>query len=321
MARIAKLLLLICVAACLFYSEARAQTPDAAPPIRVSVERVNVGVTVTDSSGNFVPGLRRDDFHIFDNRVEQPLTDFSPISEPAQLLLLIESGPAVLFLGKNHARAADTLLTSLAPADRVAVATYSRSPDLIQPFTKDKPVARESLQQMNFMAGFAELNLSSSLAAALDWLAQIPGKKNIVLLSTGVDTSPEATWQAIQTKLQISDTRILAVSLSGDFRKPAKFKKMSREQRSERAEVKEVFAEADQELRRVAEATGGRAYFPANAEEFERAYAEIAQLIRNEYSLAFTPASHDGQIHSLKVVTRNSSHRVDHRQAYLAPTP
>ena len=320
MARVAKLL--VCVALALRYSEARAQTPDPAPPIRVSVDRVNVGVTVTNTSGQFITGLQRDDFHIFDNGVEQPLTDFLPISEPAQLLLLIESGPAVLFLGKNHARAADTLLTALAPADRVAIATYSKSPELIQPFTRDKSIARLSLQQMNFMAGFAELNLSSSLASSLDWIAQLPGKKTIVLLSTGVDTSPESAWQAIQSKLQISDTRILTVSLSGDFRKPAKLhKKLSREQRDHRAEVKEVFEEADQELRRIAEDTGGRAYFPANAEEFDRAYAEIAQLIRNEYSLAFTPASRDGQIHSLKVTAKHSSYRVDHRQAYLAPTP
>ena len=296
MARVAQLLVLLWAASSPFFFPIRAQTPPSTPPIRVSVDR--------------------------DNGVEQPLTDFLSVSEPAQMLLLIESGPAVLFLGKNHARAADTLLTALGPSDRVAIATYSRNAELIQTFTCDKTVARLSLQGMNFMAGFSELNLSSSLAAALDWLAQIPGKKTLVLLSTGVDTSPESTWQAVQRRLEVSDIRILAVSLSGDFRKPAKAKKkLSREERSDRAFVKQVFADADQELRSVARATGGRVYFPTNAKQFDRAYAEIAQLLRNEYSLAFAPSARDGHVHSLKVTAKHSWYRMDHRQAYLAPAP
>src|SRR5437867_9402912 len=93
--------------------------------IHVSVDRVNVGVIVTDHSGHFVEGLHREDFHVFDNGTEQPLTGFAAIEEPAQVLFLIESGPAVLFLGKNHLHSADSLLKSLAVNDRVAIASYS----------------------------------------------------------------------------------------------------------------------------------------------------------------------------------------------------
>src|ERR1700758_3857039 len=56
-------------------------------PIRVNVDRVNVGVIVTDSHGNFVEGLRREDLHVFDNGVEQPLSDFAAINEPANVVL------------------------------------------------------------------------------------------------------------------------------------------------------------------------------------------------------------------------------------------
>src|SRR5947209_9491475 len=112
-----------------------AQEPQAAPAIRVSVQRVNVSVTVTDVAGNFVEGLRRDDFRVFDNDVEQPITDFLPLEEPAQVLLLVESGPAVLFLSKNHLLAADEFLTSIAPHDRVAIASYTRAPEPLLNFT------------------------------------------------------------------------------------------------------------------------------------------------------------------------------------------
>jgi Ca-activated chloride channel homolog len=298
-----------------------AQSQEPTPPIRVSVNRVNVGVTVTDSTGHFIEGLHREDFQIFDNGVEQPITDFLSIEEPAHLLLLIESGPAVLFLGKNHLLAADTLLTTIAPTDRVAIATYSRSPELLVDFTPNKTTARMALQGISFASGFAELNLSSSLAAAIDWLAPLPGKKTVVLLSTGVDTSQTHNWQLIRQKLSTSDVRILCVSLAGDFRKPAKGKKLSKDKREARAFVKQVFGEADQWLRELSHSTGGRAYFSRNTKEFNRAYAEIAQLIRHEYSLAFAPPAADGQLHSLKVKARNSAYQVDHRQAYLAPPP
>jgi VWFA-related protein len=283
------------------------------------VNRVNVSVTVTDSAGHFISGLRREDFQIFDNNIEQPITDFLPIEEPSQLLLLIESGPAVYFLGQDHFRTADTLLTSIAPSDPVAVAAYSNVPQLILGFTPDKTAARFALQNLNFNIGFGELNLSASVASTLDWLAPLPGKKTIVLLSTGFDTSPPETWNIVQQKLQTSDVRILAVSLSGDFRKPIKGKKRNAKNRTN-SEVDEGFRKADESLQQLSTATGGRVYFPKTAAEFQHAYAEIAQLIRHEYSLAFAPPVADGQLHALKVKVKDPSYQVDHRQAYLAPT-
>jgi hypothetical protein len=84
---------------------ALAQQPAAPPePIRVSVDRVNVGVTVTDAHGKFIGGLRREDFQIFDDGVEQPITDFAPIDEPAQVLMLVEAGPSVFFLEAGQIR-------------------------------------------------------------------------------------------------------------------------------------------------------------------------------------------------------------------------
>jgi Ca-activated chloride channel family protein len=298
-----------------------AHSQEPSPPIRVTVNRVNVGVTVTDTTGRFIEGLHREDFQLFDNGIEQPITDFLPIEEPAQLLLLIESGPAVYFLGQGHFRAADTLLTSISPADRVAVAAYSNAPQLILGFTPNKAAARYALQSLNFNLGFAELNLSASVAAMLDWMAPTPGKKTIVLLSTGVDTSPAGNWQIVQQKLQTSDVRILAVSLSGDFRKPVKGKKHAAPNTAERDSVNEGFRKADDSLQQLSAATGGRVYFPQNAAEFNRAYAEIAQLVRHEYSLAFAPPAADGQLHSLKIKAKNSAYQIDHRQAYLAPAP
>src|SRR5213080_403120 len=298
-----------------------AQENPQKPTIRVGVDRVNVGVIVTDHSGHFVEGLRREDFRIFDNGIEQPLTGFAAIEEPAQVLFLIESGPAVLFLGKNHLHSADSLLKSLAVNDRVAIASYSKEPELLLDFTPDKPAVRLALQNLNFTLGFGALNLTSSLASTIDWLESFRGKKTVVVLSTGVDTSPPERWQAIQQRLRTSDVRILAVSLSGDFRKYPRWRKLSPEERENRSFVKQGFAQADQALRQLSEASGGHVYLPKNEKEFDRSYSEIAQLVRHEYSIAFSPPTSDGQLHTIQVKVKRMWCRVDHRRAYLAPGP
>ena len=288
------------------------------PPLKVTVNRVNVGVTVTNSRGKFVSGLQRQDFRLFDNDVEQPIANFLPVEEPAQFLLLIESGPSVFLFAKNHILAADALLTSVAPDDRVAIATYSRGLDLVLDLTADKSIARLALRSIDFRTGFGDLDLFSSISAAIDGLAPMPGKKTIVLLSTGLDTSSGINWESLLAKLQIADVRIIAVSLAGDLRKPNKKKKLTANEKMARAELNKGFAEGDESLQQLSTATGGRAFFARNAKEFVNAYAEIADLLRHEYSLAFAPTSFDGRVHALRVEVDRAEVRVDHRPAYLA---
>jgi Ca-activated chloride channel homolog len=307
--------------------ENRQEPPQA---IRVSVERVNVGVVVTNPSSRFVEGLRREDFHIFDNGVEQPLTDFATIEEPAQVLLLIEAGPAVYLLEGGHLQAAFALLNGLSPDDRVAVVKYADAPQTLIDFTTDKQAAVAAFGHLRFNLGFGSLNLSASVSKVLEWLASVQGKKSIVLLSTGVDTSPSNEAARVLQELKLSDVLLLAVSLKGGLQpsQPGNKKKSAAANPSKTAQQ---FEQADQLIKGMAESTGGRAYFPGNAKEFDAAYSEIAQLVRHEYSLAFAPPARDGTVHRIEVrveapknATSNvpaPSYRVDHRQAYLAPAP
>jgi Ca-activated chloride channel homolog len=296
--------------------------------IQVSVDRVNVGVIVTDLRGQFVEGLRREDFRVFDNGIEQPLTGFAAVEEPAQVLLLIEAGPAVYLLEGGHVQAAVALLNGLSNDDRVAVVKYADSPTALLDFTVDKQAALAAFGELRFNLGFGSLNLTSSVSKVVEWLASVRGKKTIVLLTTGVDTSPTNESALAMQQLKVSDVRLLAVSLAGDLQnpEPAGKKKTPAINSSKTAAQ---FEQARQLLKRMAESTGGRAYFPTNAKEFSSVYVEIAQLVRHEYSLAFAPPAHDGLVHSIEVqvVTAQkpaanasgSPYRVDHRQAYVAP--
>src|SRR5580693_3164003 len=119
-------------------TSANVQQPE---PIRVSVDRVSVGVLVTDPWGKFAEGLQRTNFHIFDKGVEQPITDFLNVEDPAQALVLIEAGPAVYLLEGSHLRAAQEFLSGLSPDDRVAVVKYADAPRGLVDFTANKQSA------------------------------------------------------------------------------------------------------------------------------------------------------------------------------------
>ncbi|MBZ5701738.1 MAG: VWA domain-containing protein [Acidobacteriia bacterium] len=331
------------------YSSAQQPSPQSPASIRVEVNRVNVGVIVTDAQGKFVEGLRQQDFHVFDDGVEQPLTNFAAMDEPAQIVLLLETGPAVYLLEGSHVRAASSLLDGLAPGDRIAIVAYADRPSPLLDFTADLPSAAAALSSLRFNLGFGQLNLASSLIALYDSLASLPGKKTIVLLSTGVDTSPQPAWDALPARLLTGDVRILAVSLGGELRAPPPTGKSGKRSKQDKknpspnavspekaAAAEQGFAEADARLSAITAATGGRVFFPKGPREYPAVYAQIAQLVRHEYSLSFAPPARDGHVHSLEVRVSSAPtppgtpsappapathpvYRVDHRRAYLAP--
>ncbi len=336
----------------LFAAPSPAQSPSEqsqSASIQVSVNRVNVGVTITDAQGNFVPDLRRENFHIFDDGVEQPITDFANVIEPAEVFLLVEAGPAVYFLASTHVQASHSFLEGLSTGDRIAVAKYDAAPQIMLDFTTDKPAAYGALANVRYYVGFGSLNLSKSLNTVLDWLAKTQGKKTIVLLSTGIDTSSPTDIDGALSRLKISDVRLLTISLSGAMRapaQPAKGKKKNKkdkstdEEEAQKAAAKAAFAaqgfdEADRLLRALTDATGGQVYFPNNPQDYATMYAQIAQLIRHEYSLAFTPPAHDGKVHNLEVritppnttpppdqsaAASQPTYKIANRRAYVAPS-
>jgi Ca-activated chloride channel homolog len=301
------------------------------PNIRVQVDRVNVGVVVTDVHGRFVEGLHRADFHLFDNQVEQPVTDFLSIDEPAQVLLLVEAGPAVYLLESGHVQAVQTLLDGLAPSDQIAIARYDERAEPILNFVTDKSLAGGMISQLRFNVGFGQLNLASSLLTALDWLAAVPGKKSIVLLSTGVDTSPPDAFVKLLDCLKTTDVRVVPVSLTAELHGAAPADKKSSKKNQvpdpKTQLANEGLARADEELNSIAQASGSRAYFPRTTRDFAQVFSEISQLIRHEYSLGFKPPIHDAQVHTIEVrllpLAGDSSvapaYRVGYRKAYLAP--
>jgi len=235
------------------------------------------------------------------------------------LFFCSKPAPELFFNKANEVRAAGLFLDSLPASHRVAIVSYSRDPGLLLDFTADKAAARDAIAAMNFKVGFSELNLIACVNSTLDWLAAMPGKKTIVLLSSGIDTSPHLNWPEAEQVIMASSVRILAVSVTEEKRRSTQGKVLSREQRENLKYAKANFADGDRGLRQLAEPTGGLVYFPKNDKDFDRAFSQIGQLVKHEYRLSIVPTPPDGQVHTLNVKVNRLWSHTDFRRGYFVP--
>ena len=324
---------LVCAFRTVALRPGRPQQSAASPPqatLKVRVSLVKVDVSIVDAHGKFLEGLQKQNFRVFDNGAEQPVTFFTSTDAPAQVLVLIETSPAVFLIHRQHLAAAYSLLNGLSSDDRVALASYSDSSHLILPFTADKQALACTLLNLQYSLGSGELNFYDSVSASLDWLSNVSGKKALVLLTTGLDTSPSGHWQSLIEKLRGSEVTIFPVALGGSLRS---FQGSAPVAPGAAVPHGLSFAVANRALQALADSSGGQAFFPRQDKEFVAIYRRIAEALRHEYTLGFTPPTFDGKFHSLHLEVFDAKgrplatggnkprYRIFARQTYLAPYP
>jgi len=309
------------------------QDSAAKHPLEAKTELVKLDVTVLDNTGNFVGGLTEDKFRVRDNGIDRPIVFFTPVDAPARVVVMLETSPAVYMLKDEHVAAAYALVNGLAQDDQVALITYADVPRELLSFTTDKAALLATLGANQYTMGMADLNLYNSTATVVQALAALPGKKAIVLLSTGLDTSTRDHFDTLVQKLRAEDIVLFAVGLGGALDAPdpaAKPAKKSKHQAAETPAEPSELEKARAALFTLATITGGSAYFPIAGQDFATAYQGIAAALRHEYVLGIAP-QHDGQIHKLAVTVAadpaakpkkshdSSQYRVSAREGYVAP--
>jgi VWFA-related protein len=271
-------------------------------PLKVQAELVFVQVSVEDGNRVFRGDFDRSQFRIFDNGAEQNLAFFNSVDTPAHVAVLLETSPAVYLIQSQHIAAAYALLDGLAPDDLIALATYDRSARVALDFTSDRSAITRTLDSMQYFLGMGDLNFYDAVNFTLAWLEAPLGKKALVVLSTGLDSSSESRWNALQTELEKTDVSAFTVALGGPVR-DFKSKKAARAPQAS-------FQRADTALREIAKTTGGQSYFPVTPDDFVKAYREISTQLRHQYLLAYRPPPHDGRVHSIEVRVLNAQGRV-----------
>jgi Ca-activated chloride channel homolog len=296
--------------------------------IQARTEIVRVVVSVMSPSGDFMSGLTQKDFRVLDRGAETPVLSFSPNDAPAKVVVMVETSPAVYLIQNQHLAGASALLEGLAPYDQVALVAYDDGPRGLLDFTSDKPSLATAIGQLQYTLGTGQLNFFISISQVIDQIAPINDKKALVLLTTGLDSSPRSNWNALMARLRTQDDVIFPVALGGNLRTAQPDKKKKPEPGEPRNPLS--FAQSTADLQALATMTGGRAFFPNSPNDFVPAYRQIAAALRHEYVLGIAP-QHDGKFHLLEVQligpdgqpfaydAKNPAPRIFAREGYQAP--
>jgi VWFA-related protein len=272
--------------------------------IKVNVPLVNVDVMVTTKSGEFIPGLTKENFRIFEDGSPQQIADFNVTkAAPITAVLLVEYGATNYSFMINALQASYAFANTLQKDDWVAVAYYDMLPHILVDFTQDKRAVYGALNQIR-IPGFSETNEFDALYDTLDRLDRVEGKKYVILVSTGIDTFSRITLDKILKKVkETKDVTIFPISVGWIIRAMYEARGRAAPHGMGIPVTNMDYLQADNEMRTFAAMTGGRAYFPRFEAEYSEDFQAIANDIRHQYSIAYHPSNTrlDGTYRKLKV--------------------
>jgi VWFA-related protein len=307
--RLVLILLLIMVAAAATFGSRR-QEQDT---LKVNVELVNVQFTVSDRHGRFVPGLTAKDFLVEEDGRRQEIRNFARENElPLTLAMLIDTSPSVRpVLDEEKMTAEGFLEAILRPKDLALVMNFDRSVTLVQDYTDSPKLLRRAIQELDIGGGTSIYD--AVYLASKEKLADEAGRKAIILISDGEDTTSKVKFNEALVAADKSDSVIYGIfnSVSGFF---------PYGRRGGRGRVIYGGGGDIGTLRKFSEETGGTTFVVNNENSFQKIFDQISQELRSQYSLGYvsTNTAKDGKYRQIKIVPRVSSYTVRARKGYYA---
>lgn len=273
--------------------------------IRVNVPLVNVDVMVTTKDGQFINGLKKDNFKVYEDGVPQTISDFGQSQAPITAVLLTEFASTNYFLIDEMLEASYAFANGLKKDDWVAVVSYDMKPQILVDFTQDKSAIRGAINSMRIPT-FSETNLFDALYDTLDRIDRLEGHKYIILITTGIDTFSKLNLDQITKKVKAThDVTIFPVSIGWYLRTYCETHNCTgiSHGMASYGMSNIDYLQADNELNTFAKLTGGRAYFPRFEAEFPEVFHDILGDVRSQYNIAYRPTNpkQDGSYRKLKV--------------------
>jgi len=281
--------------AALFASSLFGQTSGASQPsFRAESNLVVIPVSVTDAVNRFVLGLRKEDFKLFDNGVEQPIAHFSGEDVPLSIGLAFDISGSMDFKLRSARDAAATMLKTMGPDDEAFLAEFNDKVDLTVPFSSKTEQIRDAV---NFT--LTEMKHAKN------------ARKAIVIVSDGGDNSSKYTSKQIEALVREADVEIYAMGVFDPLASLA----LSPEEVS-----------GPRLLSEIATQTGGRAFAASVSSDMPSVAARIAIELRNQYVLSYYPRDQvkDGKYHTVEVKVAQPpgvpALKMHWRQGYYAPS-
>jgi VWFA-related protein len=275
--------------------------------IKKRVDEVNVIFTVTDKHGHFVKNLTKQDFRVIDdNKPAASIISFSSETNlPLRVGLLVDASNSVRDRFRFEQESAIEFLNSIVrpKSDRAFVIGFDTTAEVTQDFTDSAELLSKGVRMLRPGGGTALYD--AVYFACRDKLMKAtttgPARRAIILLSDGEDNQSRVTREEAIEMAQRAETIIYTISTN----------------------ISGVKLRGDKVLERLAEATGGRAFFPFKIQDVANAFSEIQDELRSQYLLAYKPADlkPDGRYRAIDILAENrKTLRVRARKGYFAPT-
>jgi VWFA-related protein len=302
--------------------------------IRVETDLVTIPVRVRTKSGKPVSNLRQQEFIVFENGLEQRIEFFSGEDQPFTVALLLDMSYSSVFKLNEIHSAALRFLGQLKTNDKIMVVSFDERVHVLCEATSDRKVLRIAIEGSKIGSG---TGLYSALERVIDEkLRPIPGRKAIVLLSDGVDTSSKNTSVADVVRIVSAEDILIYpiryntfddVQRSRRTTAPVLYDDQDRPYILETPRVKgereQDYAEANEFLNKVAEETGGRVYKVSSTTNLDEAFTNIANELRKIYSLGYYPSEHrlPGSRYDITIRVYRPDLLVHARESYTGRDP
>src|SRR5208283_1930559 len=273
--------------------------------IKKTVEEVRVVFTVTDKHGHYIKDLKRDDFKVLDDKKPAELRSFrSETDLPLQVGLLIDASNSVRDRFKFEQEAAIEFLNAVVRPryDKAFVVGFDVTPEVTQDVTDNTEKLSIGIRALR--AGGGTAMFDALYFACRDKLLKQertgPVRNAIILLSDGEDNASHVTREEAIDMAQRADAIVYTISTN----------------------ISGMKGQGDKVLIRIAEATGGRAFFPFQLRDVSDAFLSIQEELRSQYALAYKPENFlaDGRYRTIEIMAPpGRALKVRTRKGYYAP--
>ncbi|HEX8179619.1 MAG TPA: VWA domain-containing protein [Pyrinomonadaceae bacterium] len=316
---------------------------DEGEVVRVETTLVTIPVSITDRDGRYIPDLRKEDFRIYEDGVEQEIAYFAAVEKPFTVVLMLDTSSSVWRELGRIRRAAHAFVAQLRPEDQVMVTSFAGGLTIHSEATGDRQKIKKAIDDVG--RGLSTHLYDAMSAMMAKHLKRIQGRKAIVLFTDGVDarSSSKATYEDTVRTAEELDALIYPIRY--DTYDPASDNGPA--QRAPRlpgilgrlplplpgpttntgggGASREAYARGARYLHELADVTGGRFYEASrDLRDLDQVFSHIAEELRRQYSLGYYPQQHGhvGERRRIRVRVTRTDVAVRARNSYIyQPVP
>ena len=284
-------------------AQSKGSQPEETTIFRADTRLVVLHATVVDKSGRFVTNLPQSAFRVFENNVEQPIKKLIREDVPVSMGLIVDNSGSMRTKRGRVEASAVALVKASNPQDEVFIVNFNDEAFLDQPFTSDIKELERGLAKIDSRGGTA---MRDAIRMSIDYLKENGkrDKKVLVVVTDGDDNNSSGTLENLVKAAQQSEVLIYTVGLLAE---------------EEKREAKR----ATRALNAIAEATGGKSYYPKDLKDVDGVCQQVAHDIRSQYIIEYNPknAALDGSFRTIKVAANGPNHPVVRTRSGYYATP